>query len=119
MDGSVKTKKLQYGADGLRETKQTERFLKGPIAMRWLNTAACLGGKALHVAVHLAHLFGMVEVRGAGPQPILLNLSRLKQISVNRDAGSRALRKLEDAGLVQVERHSGRCPRVTIVGIRP
>jgi DNA-binding transcriptional regulator YhcF (GntR family) len=38
----------------------------------------------------------------------------LDEMRVNRHTGYRALRTLEKAGLVLVDRHPGRCPVVTI-----
>ena len=31
--------------------KQGEKFLKGPVPLKWLERAACLPGKALHLVV--------------------------------------------------------------------
>jgi hypothetical protein len=36
---------------------------------------------------------------------------------VERDAARRGLAALEKASLVQVERHVGRCPRVTLLSV--
>ncbi|NLS90942.1 MAG: hypothetical protein GXX96_01985 [Planctomycetaceae bacterium] len=38
----------------------------------------------------------------------------LEQFGVSRKAGYLALEKLEAAGLVEVDRHRGRAPRVTV-----
>jgi DNA-binding MarR family transcriptional regulator len=85
-------------------------FLKGPIPWRWLCQAASLSGKALHVAVALRFLAGLNKSNG-----VALSGRVLKDLGVSRHASYRALRALEEAGLIFVERHSGRNPFVTIV----
>jgi DNA-binding MarR family transcriptional regulator len=86
-----------------------ERFLKGPIPMRWLNAAASLPGKTMNVAVCLWHLVGIT-----GSHEVKLTGGTLADAGVKRHAAYRALKALEAAGLVQVQRHRGRCPIVTI-----
>lgn len=85
-------------------------FVKGPIDWSWLATAARLPGKALHVAMTLRLLDGMQNVG-----PVALSSVRLEDAGVNRHAAYRALRQLEQAGLVAVRRARGRQPRVTIL----
>lgn len=87
-----------------------ERFLKGPIPMKWLNAAACLPGKAAHVAICLWHLSGMT-----GSKNVHLTRKTLEDAGVQRHAAYRALKAMEEAGLVKVDRCRGRCPIVTIV----
>ncbi len=87
-------------------------FVKGPIDWPWLTAAARLPGKALHVAMTLRLLAGM---QAAGP--VALSSARLQEAGVDRHAAYRALRNLEQAGLVAVVRHRGRQPRVTILDL--
>jgi hypothetical protein len=90
--------------------KKGARFLKGPIPMSWLAAAARQGGKALHVGVALWHLAGM---KNNGR--VLLSGSVLTSFGVSRYSTSRALKSLERAKLVEVERHPGRRAVVTIL----
>ncbi len=87
------------------------RFLKGPIPLAWLRAAAQLPGKALHVGVALWFLVGV-----SGSSTVPLQPSLLRQFGVDRHAGYRAVHALEGAALVQVRRHRGRAPMVTVVG---
>ncbi len=87
-------------------------FLKGPIPGDWLSQAAALPGKSLHVGLALWYLVGLNKQRG-----VTLTRAVLAKFAVMPDAGRRGLQQLEDAGLVVVQRHSGRCPRVTLLAI--
>jgi hypothetical protein len=90
--------------------RQPERFLKGPVPMSWLAAAARLPGKALAVGLALWRLAGATK-----SQTILLSTTEVALLGVDRNAKSRALRMLEMAGLISVERRPGRLPRVTIL----
>ncbi|HJZ56350.1 MAG TPA: hypothetical protein VKE74_15400 [Gemmataceae bacterium] len=83
-----------------------EKFVKGPIPWRWVESAAALPGKALAV--------GLVVWREAGcrnERTVPLNLSGLR---MPRRTAQRALQALEAAGLVSVEHRDGRLSRVTL-----
>ena len=87
----------------------TARFFKGPIPLLRLAIAARLPGKAL--AVYLA----IVHRRDLTHEPtVTLPSTLLREFGVDRDSKARALRALEDAGLVQVERTDGRAARITL-----
>jgi DNA-binding MarR family transcriptional regulator len=94
--------------------KPGEKFLKGPISMNWLNQAARLPGKALHVGIALWHLAGLSRQAGT----VSLSATVLRDMGISRTTGYRALAALEKAGLVRVERQSGRLPRVTLLAIK-
>lgn len=91
----------------LRRFAKGELFLRGPIPWVWLQRAMALPGRALHVALHLWLMSGILK--GA---VVAINLSRL---SVDRSAASRGLAALEAAGLVRATRRPGRKPVVTIL----
>lgn len=93
--------------DPLPRHRPGERFLKGPIPMRWLGAAMRLRGKALHVALAIWQRAGMTN-----SPAIKLNLSRLD--GVTHSAGSRGLAALEKAGLVTVVRMKGQSPVVAL-----
>jgi hypothetical protein len=82
------------------------------IPVAWLQVAAKLPGKSLHVAVVVWYRWHL-EKRPA----ISLTKSKLARFGVERHAASRALDRLETAGLVNVKRAKGRSPRVTIVSV--
>lgn len=87
-----------------------ERFLKGPIPLAWLETAAALPGRSLHAGIALWYAAGLMRSTSVP----LSNISGLR-FGLDRNAKYRALDWLEKAGLVVVERKLGRAPMVTIV----
>lgn len=87
-----------------------EKFLKGPIPMNWIEKASQQSGHALHVGMALWHLSGLNK-----SAKVKLSGSVLRRMGVDRYAGYRGLQKLEEAGLVEVDRHKGRNPIVTIL----
>jgi len=76
----------------------------------WLTVAAKLPGKAINVAVALWWLHGM-----AGGKPFKLTQMALTAMNVERDAERAGLVRLEQAGLIQVERKPGQRPRISVV----
>jgi hypothetical protein len=86
------------------------RFTSGPVLLTWLQSAAALPGRSLHVALALWH-----EVARSGSRCVDLSNSLCLRFQVERNAKYRALRSLEFAGLVVVERRRGRSPRVTVL----
>lgn len=91
------------------KTKLTIRFLKGPIPLETLATASCLPGKALAVYIALRHRCDL-----EGKTTVSLPAALLRSFGVDKDAKTRALRVLENADLVQVERSLGRAARITL-----
>ena len=87
-------------------------FLKGPIPWVWLSAAARLPGRALHVAVSLRFWTGIKRTNH-----IALSVAGLAVLGVSRQAAYRALKTLETAGLIAVDRHRGRKPWVTVIEI--
>jgi len=86
-----------------------ERFLCGPVPLRWLERAGRCRGKSLHVGIVLWYRLGLTKQR-----QIPLGNPDLKRFGVSRFAASRALCYLEHAGLVSVVRFRGRKRLVTI-----
>lgn len=87
----------------------------GPAEVRlplaWLEPVARLPGKGLHVAlalVWLATLRGDAQVR--------MSRSALVRFGVSRDACYDAFKRLEEVGLIRVERQAGCAPRVMLLG---
>lgn len=89
--------------------RYTEPFVKGPIPIRWLQRANH-SQAALTVGVYLWFK------RGLGEDPIVVSTSQLRTKWGLRSRRSvyRALRHLEAAGLIDVNRRKGRCARVKI-----
>lgn len=92
--------------------KRGDRFIKGPLPLRWIGRAAVLPGKACQVALALWFRRGM-----EGPNSIALSRATLDLFGVDRHAGYRALRVLEQAGLVSITRRCGKTARVTLLDV--
>jgi hypothetical protein len=76
----------------------------------WLQRAARLPGKSMHLAVVLL----LIAIAQKTRCVVLGNLA-CKRFGLNRNAKYRALCSLESAGLVAIQRKLGRSPIVTIL----
>ena len=85
-------------------------FLKGPIPWDWLEHAARLPGKALHVAVSLWFKSGLMK-----SESVPMSQSILRGMGARRQASYRGLECLEKANLVSVIRIPGRNSIVTLL----
>ena len=111
-DRDIPVKRLQLNVvtNKLEFTPKKELFLRGPIPLEWLARASALPGKTLNVAIALWWHHGM-----ANGLPFKLTRRSLKYLSVGRDAAAMALIRLEEAGLLQLERKPGQRPVIAIV----
>ena len=94
--------------------RQGEHFLKGPVPLPWLETAAKLPGKSLHAGIALWYAAGLLRSASVP----LSNIAGLR-FGLDRNAKYRALGWLQGAGLIAVERKLGRAPVVTILHPEP
>ena len=114
-DHHLPVKRLQLDASTrkLVESPKAALFLRGPIPLDWLGSAAALPGKTLNVGIALWWLHGMAKGK-----PFKLTQKALQTLNVERDAASAALVRLELAGLIQVMRKLGQRPTVSMaVGV--
>lgn len=111
-DRDVPVKRLQLDATTrkLVASPKAELFLRGPIPLAWLGSAASLPGKTLNVGIALWWLHGMAKGK-----PFKLTQKSLQTLNVERDAASAALVRLEQVGLIRVVRKPGRRPTVSMV----
>jgi hypothetical protein len=95
--------------------KQGRRFLRGPIPLDWINAATRASGRGsgLQVALALWYLSGL----NRQARTVKLRGSVLRAMGLDRHAGYRGLKALENANLIEVERRPGRCPVVTLLDI--
>jgi DNA-binding transcriptional ArsR family regulator len=87
------------------------RFIRGPINLSWLLHASDLRGKSpmkLALAIHFQA--GLENSK----TDIRLTKKLRQEFGISDRTVSRALGRLEDAGLVSVQRKTGRCHVVTI-----
>ena len=92
-----------------RRSHKQARFIRGPIPLDWIEVAAKLPGKTLHVALAICYLAGMNKLNS-----FRLTRGTLMVFGVSRHAAYRALGAMEEAGLVNVERHPGKNPVITV-----
>ena len=95
---------------GRRISPIKNKFIKGPVDFAWLSSAQKLGVTALWLGTCLWFLRGL-----KGSDSFLVSNMVAQEWGLLPDAKSRALRKLEMAGLITVERRGKRSPRVTLV----
>jgi hypothetical protein len=77
--------------------------------MSWIGVTFKMAPFVTRVALAVWYQAKRSRSAGAVVSPTLL-----EQFGVSRKAGYLALEKLEAAGLVEVDRHRGRAPRVTV-----
>ena len=101
---------IRAASQGGQGKQEMERFLQGPVPMWWINRAAQLPGRALHVGVIVWHRAAML--RGS---EVALSADVYQANGLSLSGAKRALDALEQAGLVRVTHHHGKAPRVTLV----
>ena len=109
-DVPVKRLQLDRVSGALVAATRNALFLRGPVPLDWLGRAAALPGKTLNVAIALWWRHGMAKGK-----PFKLTKQALKSLHVERDAASAGLARLEQAGLIQVERRPGQRPIISIL----
>ena len=95
---------------------KNERFFYGNVPHSIIGIVSPLPGKAL--ATYLA-IWDRCKLEGHGVPVTLPNAFALDPWGVDRHAKGRALRILERAGLIAVERSMGRAPRIVLLDPRP
>ena len=104
---------LDYQGDcdrGPTNGRSGKWFLKGPIPFNWLSMASRLPGRSL--AVGMAIWF---EAGRSKDRSVKMTHAVLSQFGVGRQAGTKSLVRLYRAGLISLQRHSGRAPVVTLL----
>jgi DNA-binding transcriptional ArsR family regulator len=104
-------RRLQGGTRrGRRVSPIRGKFIAGPIDVSWVVQASRLGVKALLVGLALWHLKRLRQA-----DTFIVSNLMVQDWGVQPDAKRRALRALEKAGLIRIERQGKRSPRVTLV----
>ena len=92
--------------------KQPFRRYVRTIPLSWATKAASLKGKSAAIAMMLWYYTGVSK-----NSTVTVSGVKLRAWGIQRNAGYRALKWLEEAGLVKVERNGNKSPRVTILEI--
>ena len=90
--------------------KPYKRFIKGPIPLAWVQQAAKLPGRTLHLGMILWYLAG---VRKSNKGAVSYTVA--KYFGLNRHTVYRALARLEEANLIEVLRKPGRRLNFTLI----
>ncbi len=98
----------------LSHPRQHTPFIKGPIPLAWVQQAAKLPGRTLHLGMTLWYLAG---VRRSNKGAVSYKVA--EHFGLNRYTVYRGLKRLEKAGLVVVLRVRGRRPVVTLLQASP
>lgn len=113
---NLPTKRMQWNAEaGQFQSAPTpntggKRFIKGPLPLDWFEMASALPGKTLHVALAIWFYVGLERTT-----TVKLGQKRVARFAVSRDAKYDALRRLAEAGLIEVEQRPGQSVQVTLV----
>jgi hypothetical protein len=94
---------------GRRSSPIKGKFIAGPIDVSWVCRASRLGVKALLVGMALWHIRGLRKA-----ETFIVSNLMLQEWGILPDAKRRALRALEGARLIKVERRGKRNPVVTL-----
>jgi hypothetical protein len=90
--------------------QRSDRYLRGPVPLAWLQAAARLPGQALQVGLALWFLVGVTK-----SATVSLTTVKLAGFGVDRSAKRRALTALAGAGLIALDQAPGRNPVVTVI----
>jgi len=94
---------------GRRASPIKGKFIAGPVDVSWVCQASHLGVKALLVGLALWHLKGLRKT-----DTFIVSNLVLEDWGILPDAKWRALRALERAGLIRIDRRGRRSPVVTL-----
>lgn len=106
---SRKSKRTAVVESALPKPAKGEKFIRGPLPLDWIQQAIPCGRKALNVCLAIWHLAGFKQ-----QSPIKLSPATLAEFGVSSQTARKILVRLESAGLVAVDRKSGRSPIVKI-----
>ncbi len=107
---AVRRLQLDAATNTLVAAPKKGPFLRGPIPLGWVSAAASLPGKTINVALALWWRHGMAQGK-----PFKLTRAALTALNVERDAERKGIARLEQAGLIHVERKPGQRPLISIL----
>jgi len=86
------------------------RFIRGPLPWDWVCRAVHLTEKSPHVALGLWFIVGLTK-----SYTVKLQKKVLLELGVNRQSFYRAVKKMEEAGLISVIRKPGQTYLITLL----
>ena len=111
----IKEKRMAYKHPQLRELKAKQEsgfFLHPQVQLAWVEMAAQLGTQAFVVGL-------LLQFRALRSKKVSETLPKnfLARFGISRGVKQRALKKLEDAGLVRVSQVTSQSSRITLLRI--
>jgi hypothetical protein len=100
------------GTPKLPRPTEDEAYLSGPIPITWIQHATALSGRTWQVATALWFVGNRSRTKSA---TVTLTEKVRLYFNLSKHAVWRGLQQLAKAGLIRVERRSGRCSAVTIL----
>jgi hypothetical protein len=100
---------IQTTASRLHKERAKQRFLKGPVPLPDLAAAARLPGRALALYVAILHQADLTRSPRVKLPRVLLDM-----FGIDKDAKSRGLKVLEQAGLISIQHKPGCNPTATV-----
>src|SRR5262245_41562398 len=80
------------------------------IPLKWATKAMALPGKSAALAMIIWYLSGLSKLK-----TVVISRTLLKRFGVNYFSGRRAIKWLEEAGLVRVVHNGNHSPKVTVI----
>lgn len=105
-----------------RVQKANIPFIRGPVPLHWLTTAAALSRSAARLSVALWYQLGLtgqhVDLVSPNEEPLVVRIDRklCNDCELKRWHVGEGIRDLESAGLIKIIKAGrGRCPEVAVV----
>ncbi len=105
--GTVMEANLRIKAQ--QQEAQHGAYIRGPIPMDWLEQAAKLSGKTLNAALAIWYVHSVTKKFS-----FTIKRQTWERLQLTRQTYYRALRDLENSGLIAVERRPGAYPLITL-----
>lgn len=94
-----------------RDNSQVVRYIRGPLPQDWFSRACKLPGRTANMAIALWYRHGMEG------SPVRVTTKLREEYGMSRKSAHRALELMEKAGLIKVDRRTGRAPRVAMLDV--
>jgi hypothetical protein len=107
----IKATEVETSLSQRAKSRQGKPFLKGPIPMGHIATAARLPGKCLALFLAIHHQIALTRNRNA---TIKASPKLLGNLGISRSTKARCLKLLERAGLIIVTRSRGAAVRIQL-----
>ncbi len=112
--GGTISHESEIDPDGKPTSKNCRAFIKGPLDWGWVTQAYAAGGSGLLVSLDVLRRAGMSRPG----EWLVANPTSLSH-RMSRSCYTRSLARLEEAGLILVDRKPGAAARVKVIQLSP